>query len=117
MPDKTRKSQVFRLMPCTSIPPVVTNTIAQLNTRMTVVRIAVARLEFRPDTPILARNAVNLAKNADENAQKNHFIGQIFSKERFLFCRRLLSPALFRFSYPLNRTKTTRQSVVFWQGG
>jgi hypothetical protein len=41
-------------MECTSTPPEVTKTIAQLKIRMTEVLIAVARLELRPETPILA---------------------------------------------------------------
>ena len=61
-------------MEFTSTPPEVTNTIAQLNIRMTDVLIAVARLELRPDTPILARSAVTPAKKADDSAQKNHCI-------------------------------------------
>jgi hypothetical protein len=76
MPDKTRKTQVFRLIECISTPPEVTKTIAQLNTRITEVLIAVARLELSPETPILARSAVTPAKKADDSAQKNHCINK-----------------------------------------
>src|ERR1700730_16611023 len=40
-------------------------------TRMTTVRMAVARLELTFSTPTLARMAVRPAKNAESNAQMN----------------------------------------------
>lgn len=39
---------------------------------MTIVRIAVAKLELTSFTPILARIAVNAAKKAERNAYKSH---------------------------------------------
>ena len=44
--------------------------------------MAVARLEFSPETPIFASSAVTPAKNADENAQKNHCMSVMLG-ERF----------------------------------
>src|ERR1700750_3051746 len=61
-------------MECTSTPPEVTKTIAQLKIRITEVLIAVARLELRPETPILASRAVIPAKKAEDSAKKNHCI-------------------------------------------
>src|ERR1700757_2556996 len=57
-----------------SIPLVVANAMIQLKTRMTVVRIAVARFESMSPTPIFARIAVAPAKNAESTAQKSHSI-------------------------------------------
>src|SRR5580704_14773968 len=44
--------------------------MAQVKISMTVVRIAVARLESMPETPTLASNAVAAANAAESNAQK-----------------------------------------------
>ena len=46
--------------------------IAQVKTRITEVRMAVARLESIPDTPTFARSAVAAAKIAESKAQKTH---------------------------------------------
>jgi hypothetical protein len=68
MPDRTRKTQVFvevvRISPTTPVP----KAIPQAKTKITVTRIAVARLELISRTPILANNAVNDAKTADKIA-------------------------------------------------
>jgi hypothetical protein len=45
--------------------------IAQVKTSTTVVRMAVARLESMPATPILARIAVAAAKSAERSAQRS----------------------------------------------
>ena len=50
--------------------------MAQVKTRMTVVRMAVARLESTPATPTLARMAVAAAKMAERSAQRSHVMGQ-----------------------------------------
>src|ERR1700730_16326148 len=94
MPDKTRNIHVFRLMEFTSTPPEVTNTIAQLNIRMTDVLIAVARLELRPDTPIFARRAVSPAKKADDSAQKTHCIDpfRLFRRTSSVVFKSVISP-------------------------
>jgi hypothetical protein len=52
----------------------VANAINQVNTSTTVVRKAVARLEFTPSTPIFARIAVNPAKNAESKGHESQFI-------------------------------------------
>src|SRR5258708_37705027 len=46
----------------------------QANTSTTLVRIAVAKFEFTPSTPIFARIAVIPAKRADNKDQVNQFI-------------------------------------------
>ena len=46
----------------------VTRTMPQAITNTTTVRIAVARFEFTPSMPILARIEVNAANNADSSA-------------------------------------------------
>src|SRR3954462_5594202 len=46
----------------------------QANTTITTVRMAVARLESTPCTPIFARIAVIPANNAESNAQISQFI-------------------------------------------
>src|SRR5665213_1659581 len=46
----------------------------QVKISTTVVRMAVARLELTPDTPIFAKIAVIPAKKADNKAQTNQFI-------------------------------------------
>ena len=71
-PDRTRKIQLFWLMDL--IPPCVfvRNTMPQAIITTTTVRIAVARLEFTPSMPILARMDVSAAKTAEPNANHNH---------------------------------------------
>jgi hypothetical protein len=44
----------------------------QAMTTTTIVRIAVARLEFTPSMPILASMDVSAAKTAEPNANQNH---------------------------------------------
>src|ERR1700728_1996643 len=58
--------------------------IAQVKTRMTVVRIAVARFESMPDTPTLANNAVAAAKTAERTAQKIQVIVEAYADGRSL---------------------------------
>ena len=53
------------------ILPVI-NTIPHAMISTTTVRIAVARFEFTPSTPILARMEVSAAKSADSSAYKIH---------------------------------------------
>ena len=45
-----------------------------VKTRMTVVRMAVAKLELMSATPSLARIAVSAAKSAERRAQPNQFM-------------------------------------------
>ena len=56
---------------------------SQVKTKMTVVRIAVARFEFTPSTPTLARIAVAPAKTADSSDQTSQLF-RIFKRSRFL---------------------------------
>src|SRR5436190_22301540 len=53
------------------------STIPHANTRTTAVRIAVARFEGTPSTPILARMAVTAAAPADANAKTHQGIGTL----------------------------------------
>src|SRR5437762_703938 len=53
---------------------IVKAAISQVIARMTVVRIAVARLELISATPIFASTAVRPAKTAERRAQENQFI-------------------------------------------
>lgn len=73
-PDRIRKSQLRLLM--AMMPPcvLVMNTMAHAMTRTTMVRMAVAKLEFTPSIPILARIDVKAAKTAESNAKINHMI-------------------------------------------
>src|SRR5271166_159612 len=73
MPDRIRKIQV-RLSMFEMDWLLVKSATDHANTRMTTVRIAVARFEFTCSTPTFARIAVSPAKNADSNAQVNQFI-------------------------------------------
>ena len=58
----------------------VARTTPQAKTRTTVVRTAVATLEFTPATPTFARIAVIPAKSAESNDQMSQFIA--FERER-----------------------------------
>src|SRR5476649_501322 len=69
MPDSARKSQVWRERVASAPRGTTASAIAQVNASTTVVRIAVARLELTPSTPILARTAVMPAKKAERRAQ------------------------------------------------
>src|ERR1700730_12024445 len=73
MPERTRKIHVFLPMDQNSIR-VVPAAMLQVKTRITVVRIAVARLELISVTPTFARSAVAPANNAESNAQNSHCI-------------------------------------------
>jgi hypothetical protein len=74
MPDKTRKIQVCFPIELNSPLFVVKAAINQLNKRITLVRIAVARFELTSVTPIFAKMAVMPANNAERSAQINHCI-------------------------------------------
>ncbi len=56
-------------------------------TTTTTVRIAVARFEFTPSIPILAKIEVNAANNADSIAKKNHMYIRLQSYKSFLLIR------------------------------
>ena len=73
-PERMRKSQLFRLIPEMPPWPPVRNTIPQAISTTTTVRMAVARLEFTPSMPILAKIEVSAANTADSNANINHII-------------------------------------------
>ena len=49
----------------------------------TTVRIAVAKLEFTPSIPILARMEVNAAKRADNKAKTIHILFPPFIEDIF----------------------------------
>ena len=73
-PDRIRKIQLFWLMDLMPPCALVRNTMPQAITTTTTVRIAVARLEFTPSMPILARIDVSAAKTAEPNANPNHIL-------------------------------------------
>jgi hypothetical protein len=58
--------------------------IAQVKRRITVVRIAVAKFESTPVTPIFARIAVAPAKSADSNDQVSQLFIAVESQTRGL---------------------------------
>src|SRR5215831_14166445 len=78
MPDKTRKIQVCFPIELNSPLLVVKAAINQLNKRITLVRIAVARFELTSVTPIFAKMAVMPANNAERSAQINHCIDHAY---------------------------------------
>src|ERR1035437_3112538 len=72
MPERTRKSKLCLVnKPIVFVPP-LKNAIDQANTKMTTVRIAVAKSVSTFLIPILAKMAVNAAKKADNNAYIHH---------------------------------------------
>src|SRR5205809_3764227 len=73
MPESPRKIQVRAAM-LESGSVLVKKATSQAKTRITTVRMAVARLEFTCATPTLASTAVSPAKNADSKAQTNQLI-------------------------------------------
>ena len=84
MPDKTRKIQVCFPIELNSPLLVVKAAINQLNKRITLVRIAVARFELTSVTPIFAKMAVMPANNAERSAQINHCIDHGYLRRHFL---------------------------------
>jgi hypothetical protein len=68
-PDNIRKSHVRNEMVPNDQYDRVNEAIIQVKTRITVVRIAVAKFESTPVTPIFARTAVAPAKMAESNDQ------------------------------------------------
>ena len=78
-PERTRNSQLFWLMEL--MPPwaLVRNTMPQDMASTTTVRMAVARVEFTPSMPILARMDVSAAKTAERIARINHIINSPFA--------------------------------------
>ena len=73
-PDNARKSHVRREMVPNDQSDRVHEAIIQVKRRITVVRIAVAKFESMPVTPIFARTAVAPAKTAESNDQ----VSQLF---------------------------------------
>src|SRR6266446_909690 len=69
-----RKIQVCFPIEPYSAPFVVKAAINQLKKRITLVRIAVARFELMPVTPIFAKRAVTPANSAERSAQISHSI-------------------------------------------
>jgi hypothetical protein len=59
--------------------------------RITVVRMAVARLESIPVTPTFARRAVAAAKTAESKAQKTHVIVLEYAARSVFFAPALMS--------------------------
>src|SRR6516162_4832326 len=84
MPDKTRKIQVCFPIELNSPLLVVKTAINQLNKRITLVRMAVARFELTSVTPIFAKIAVIPANSAESRAQINHCIHHGYRGE--IFC-------------------------------
>ena len=74
--DPTRPGSTQSAARCCQSSPrlVVKNAMPQVKTRMTVVRMAVARLELMSATPTLARIAVSAAKRAESSAQPSQFM-------------------------------------------
>jgi hypothetical protein len=73
MPDRIRKIQV-RLPMVEMDWLFVKRATDHAKTRMTTVRMAVAKLESTCSTPTFASTAVSPAKHAESNAQMNQFI-------------------------------------------
>ena len=65
---KTQEQMFLPVSPAICFSAPHASTIPQAITRITVVRIAVARLELMPVTPTFARIAVSAAKNAERRA-------------------------------------------------
>jgi hypothetical protein len=73
MPDRIRKIQVR--LPMVEMGWLFVNRATdQAKTRMTTVRMAVAKFESTCSTPIFASIAVSPAKHAESNAQINQFM-------------------------------------------
>ncbi len=73
IPERTRNSQVLLDgFENDALGWRVAKTIAQVNMTMTEVRMAVAKFESIPVTPIFASTAVPAAKSAESNAQPTH---------------------------------------------
>src|SRR5271154_4218925 len=70
-PEAARKIHAREVSADQSALPLVAKASAQVMTRMTVVRIAVARVGFTSATPTLARIAVSAANKAESSAQMN----------------------------------------------
>ena len=68
MPDKTRNIMEYLEIEPNSLKVPWAKTIPQAKSRITTVLIAVAKLEFTPLMPILARIATIAAKTADKIA-------------------------------------------------
>src|SRR5271169_7161334 len=96
MPERIRKTQV-RLPIVESGWLFVKTATDQAKTRITTVRMAVARLELTFSTPTFARTAVRPAKNADSTAQMNQFIS-------FASLRTLRKPPSFQIPGTNGRT-------------
>src|ERR1700745_3931894 len=81
MPERIRNTQLRRLISdnplCLSRP----RAIPHVNNKITVVRIAVARVESMPATPTFANRAVAAANNADSSAQNTHVMGSEYLLE------------------------------------
>ena len=73
-PDKIKNNQLFRLISVIPTCVFVRNTIPHAITSTTTVLMAVARLEFTPSIPTLAKIEVNAAKIADSIANINHIL-------------------------------------------
>ena len=67
-PERHRNRMFLPVSPAICFSAPHASTIPQAITRITVVRIAVARLELTPVTPTFARIAVSAAKNAERRA-------------------------------------------------
>src|SRR5260370_20285755 len=79
-----RKIQVCFPIEPNSAPFVVKAAINQLKKRITLVRIAVARFELMPVTPIFAKTAVTPANSAERSAQISHSICYGYPQRDFL---------------------------------
>lgn len=67
-PEIPRKIQLLVDSSETALASPLANTISQMITKTTTVRMAVARLELTFSTPILAKTAVSAANSAENNA-------------------------------------------------
>ena len=77
-PESSRNTQVRREISLKEPGFSVTAAMPQLTTSTTVVRMAVARLESTPATPILASTAVMPANKAEIKAHPIQFILEHF---------------------------------------
>ncbi len=74
MPESARNAHVRRDKVNTVVPAPLTSTTNQAKTSTTDVLTAVARWEFTPSTPTLARMAVAPAKNAESRDHVSQFM-------------------------------------------
>src|SRR5579871_5753429 len=129
-PDSSRNTTDRREIVGSARWSPVAITIPQANTVMMTVRMAVARFDGTPATPIFARIAVAAAATAERDAKNSQLIGEVYralnmsrltatltsirSKVRSGQCQRVAAPRLDGLGQPrviTGRAVMTRQSL------